>query len=202
MRSGQLPTAAVVVCLIAGIPSARPDEVRYYEQDGVTYRETRRIVTRPVCETQYRQSTQTVYRQEQTSELRETVRTWWSPVTQYCCEPYWEQTWNPFAGPCLVYRTVPRTCWEQRTEVVKVPVSSCRLVPETRTVQVPVTTQRMVTEEVITREAVGVGRPAAPTLSAVPTPARPVEIGGLARLDKDPPRQGISTAWRPATSTR
>jgi hypothetical protein len=201
MPSRQLLAAAVITCLV-GTPPAGGDEVRYYDQDGVTYRETRRTVLRPVCETQLRPSTQTVYREEQTSELRETQRTWWTPVTEYRCEAYWAGRWNPFVDPYLSYRLVPRTCWENRSEVVQVPVTCRRLVPETRTVQVPVTTRRMVTEEVITRVAVG-GGPSATTaiLSPTPTVSRPERVGGVARLDKDPPRQGVSTAWRRASAT-
>lgn len=202
MLSRQLLAAAVVICLV-GAPSAAADEVRYYEQDGTTYRETRRIVRRPICETQFRSSSRTIYREEQTSELRETLRTWWSPVTEYRCEAHWVGRWNPFADPYLAYRMVPRTHWEHRTEAVQVPVTCRRLVPETRSVQVPVTTRRMVTEEVITRVAVGGGRPATPPiLSPTPTLSRPEQIGGVARLDKDPPRQGVSTAWRRSITTR
>lgn len=202
MLSRQILAAAVVISLV-GAPSAAADEVRYYEQDGTTYRETRRIVRRPICETQFRSSSRTIYREEQTSELRETLRTWWSPVTEYRCEAHWVGRWNPFADPYLAYRMVPRTHWEHRTDVVQVPVTSRRLVPETRSVQVPVTTRRMVTEEVITRVAVGGGRPAdPPILSPTPTLSRPEQIGGVARLDKDPPRQGVSTAWRRSIPTR
>ena len=202
MSHPQLLAAAVITCLVC-TPSAGGDEVRYYEKDGVTYRETRQVVRRPVCETQLRPSTQTVYREEQTSELRETQRTWWSPVTEYRCDAYWVGRWNPLVEPCLAYRMVPRTRWEQRTEVVQVPVTCRRLVPETRTVQVPVSTRRMVDEEVITRVAVGGVRSAAPVvLSPTPTVSRPERVGGVARLDKDPPRQGVSTAWRESATTR
>jgi len=202
MSNRQLLAATVIACLL-GVPSAKGDEVRYYEKDGVTYRETRQVVRRPVCETQLRPATQTVYREEQTSELRQTQRTWWSPVTEYRCEAYWVGRWNPLVQPCLAYRMVPRTHWEQRTEAVQVPVTCRRLVPETRTVQVPVTTRRMVDEEVITRVAVGGIRSAAPAdLSPTPTEFRAERVGGVARLDKDPPRQGVGTAWRQSATTR
>lgn len=178
---------------------AQADDVRYYEENGVTYRETRQTVTRPVYETELRTSTQTVYRDEPSCEVRETVRTSWTPVTEYRCEAYWAGRWNPFVDPYLAYRMVPQARWEARTELVQTPVTSHRLVPETRTVQVPVATQRMVTEERITRVAVGRTSPA--VLSPTPTPSGQ-QIGGLAQLDKDPPRQGVSTAWRPSTTTR
>jgi hypothetical protein len=198
----QLLAATAVTCLL-WTPPAGGDDVRYYEKDGVTYRETRQVVRRPVCETQFRPSTQTVYREEWTTELRSTQRTWWSPVTDYRCEAYWVGRWNPLVEPYLAYRSVPRTHWEQRTEVVQVPITCRRLVPETRSVQVPVATRRMVEEEVITRVAVGGTRPGTPAvLSPTPTVSQSELVGGVARLDKDPPRQGVSTAWRQTVGTR
>ena len=196
MRNRQLLAATVVMSLL-GTAWAVADEVRFYEQDGVTYRETRRTVQRPVSETRMEQTTRTVYRQECTSELRKTSRTWWTPVTEYCCQPYLVGRWNPFVVPYYSYRYVPRTRWCQRTEQVDMPVTCCRCVPHTQTVQVPVTTRRMACGQVISRVAVsgrsfGVLEP----IPQSPTLAKREQIGGLARLDKDPPRHGVSTAWR------
>ncbi len=196
-------SAATVLALLLGPGLAAAEEVRYYEKDGVTYRETRRIVQRPVTETEIRQSTQTVYRQQRSSELREQVRTWWSPVTEYRSETYLIGRWNPFVQPFLANHLVPRTRWEQRTEVIQVPVTTCRLVPEVRTVEVPVTVRRWVPEEVVTRMAVRGQSPGtlAPLLPS-PTLTPREEIGGVARLDNDPPRRGVSTAWRASAVPR
>ena len=207
MFNSQLLAIAAAISFVgalsAAADSAVADEVRYYDEGGVTYRETRRVVRRPICESQLRPSTQTVYREQRSCELRDTLRTSWTPVTEYRCEAHWVGRWNPFAEPYLAYRMVPQTRWEHRSEVVQVPVTSRRLVPETRTVQVPVVTRRMVTEEVITRVALGGrGTSAAPLLSPTPTPSPLERIGGVARLDKDPPRQGASTAWRRSTTIR
>jgi len=194
--------ATTVFVSLAGAAWAVADEVRYYQQDGTTFRETRRVVQRPVSETHLQQSTRTVYRQERSTEIRKTTRTWWTPVTEYSCEWHWAGRWNPFVQPYLTTRMVPQTKWEQRVEETETPVACCRLVPESQTVQVPVTTRRMVSEEVISRVAVA-GR-AAGQLQPVPqtpTLARREQIGGVARLDdKDPPRHGVSTAWRAATT--
>jgi len=199
-------TAVLGFLVCPGPAEAIGDEVRYYEKDGVTYRETRRIVQRPVRETRMQSSTETVYRDETSCEFRETYRTRWIPVTEYRYEPHLVGRWNPFVTPYLTSRLVPRTHWEQQTETISVPVTCRRLVPETRTVQVPVAVVRTVPEEVITRTAVG---PAASaklaTLAAAPqTPklARSEAVGGVARLDNDPPRQGVSTAWRASTTLR
>ena len=195
--------AVTVFTFLVGPALTTADEVRYYEKNGTTYRETRRIVHRPVTETELRQSTETVYRQQRTSEFREQVRTWWSPVTEYQCETYLVGRWNPLVQPYFSSRFVPRTRWEQRTEVVEVPVTRCRLVPESRTVEVPVTVRRWVPEEVITRMAVSGQSPAILSpLSPTPTLTGGDQIGGVARLDNDPPRQGVNTAWRASATPR
>jgi hypothetical protein len=225
---------ALTIALLGCVAVLSADEVRYYDKDGVTYRETRRVVQRPVLETQTRESTQTVYREAYTTQIRESVRERWSPVTEYRLETYWVGRWNPFVDPYQAQRYVPYTRWEKATEVVKTPVTYRQLVPETRTVRVPVATQRLVEEEVITRVAVA-GRPSgdvpwtppstaspsgtalsssttpssstapSPLLTAgrlVPVPESPGPIGGMARLDSDPPRQGASTAWRASQTQR
>ena len=206
--------AATLVLSLNGWTSALGDEVRYYEKDGVTYRETRRVVQRPILETQTRESTRTVYREEYTTQMRESVRKRWTPVTEYRQEAYWVNRWNPFAQPYVAHRYVPRTRWEQSTETVKTPVTCRRLVPETQTVRVPVTTQRLVNEETITRVAVGGSptrnvpwtAPSSTTPSSmarlVPVPKESGPIGGTARLESDPPRQGTNTAWRPSETRR
>lgn len=202
MLSRQLLATAILASL-AGASPAGADEVRYYQKGGITYRETRRIVRRPITETRVQPSARTVYREQLRCEVRDTVRTWWSPVTEYRCEAHWVGRWNPFVQPYLAYRMVPSTRWESRTEVVQTPVTYRRLVPETRTVQVPVTTRRMVTEEVTTRVALGGAPSGAPSAaSSTVASARPEPIGGVAQLDNDPPRHGISTAWRRSTTTR
>lgn len=191
---------------------ARASDVRYYEQNGITYRETRQVVQRPVYQTEMRPTTQTVYRQEQVTEMRETTRTWWSPVTEQVCEAVWMGRWNPFVQPYIVYRPTTRTRWETRTETVQAPVTLSRWVPQTQTTEMAVTVQRMVPEEIVSRVAVGnSGIPTpAPTIVAsptrsgalapvpLPTPAT-TPLGGVARLDNDPPRRGTNTAWRPST---
>ena len=216
----QAARSVLILALLgaAVTPDAAANEVRYYEQNGVTYRETRQVVQRPVYQTEMRPTTQTVYRQEQSTETRETSRTWWSPVTEHGCEAVWMGRWNPFIQPYLVYRPTTRTRWESRTETVQAPVTVTRWVPQTQTTEKAVTVQRMVPEEIVSRVAIGssgVSTVTSPSLSSsgqygstgalapVPLPAltatsvRP--LGGVARLDSDPPRRGVTTAWRPST---
>ena len=220
---------ALTMALLGCVTTLYADEVRYYDQGGVTYRETRHVIQRPVLDTQIRETTQTFYRETYTTQIRESVRERWTPVTDYRLETYWVGRWNPFVQPYQAQRYVPYTRWEKATEVVKTPVACRQLVPETRTVRVPVTTQRLVDEEVITRVAVA-GRPSpevpwttpsttsppsmglassaaaspstagrlVPVPESPPATVTPGPIGGMARLESDPPRQG----WRACRAAR
>ena len=169
-------------------------DVRYYDQDGVTYRETRHVVQRPVSATEIQQREQVVYRQQVTTESHEQVRTVQTPVVEYQWVPRLHGRWNPFTQPYVVHEQVPVTHWETHTEIVTVPVTRSEWVPETRVVDVPIVTQRMANEEVISRVAVG------PSPSTGSTVAGGVSIGGVARLDNDPPRG--TTLLQPAGTLR
>jgi hypothetical protein len=155
------------------------DEVRYFEQNGVTYRETRRTVQECVPETRLQPCSRTVYREQVTNENRQVVRTYWTPVTEYRLETSWVNRWNPFAEPYQVVRYVPSTRWEQRTETVQVPVACRRFVPETQTVQSPVTTWRTASRETVDRVAVVGVSGSTPILANRPDPAlRPTPACG------------------------
>jgi hypothetical protein len=141
--------------------------------------------------------------------MRETTRTYWTPVTEYRWEAFWVGRWNLLAEPYLAYRYVPHTHWEQRVETVEVPVNVRRLVPETRTVRRPVAGFRTVEREAVSRVPVGanralsddaqIARSAAP--SSPPAVAQRTEIGGISQMDNDPPRYGTATAWRASSSS-
>jgi len=191
----------LIAVVMLAATSALADEVRYYQQDGVTYRETRRTIQRPVYQTEMRSTTRTVYQPERTTETRETTSTRWNPVTECRWEAFWMGRWNPFVQPYLAYRPVSRTRWEASTETRQQPVTVTRWVPKTETVQVPTTVCKTVPEEVISRVVVGT-TPTSPRpggLAPVPNSGRGIAVGGVARLENDPPRQGARTAWRPAT---
>lgn len=213
MLTRQLAALAVVTTLL-GSSIAAGDEVRYYEKDGVTYRETRQVVQRRIPEVTYAEQAQTVYRDQCVTETKDTVRTSWTPVTEYRMQQRLVGRWNPFIQPYFVYENVPTVRWEARSEVVPVQTASRQLVPETRIVRTPVTSWRTVEEEVISRVAVSTSPSTSSALAALPSrstnvveagplvpvripeSARGESIGGLSRLDSDPPRQGTSTAWR------
>src|SRR6476620_8349935 len=73
MIGRQAPVFLLLV-LSAGIAPTRAQEVVYYEENGVTYRETRQIVRCPVAETKIQESEQTVYRPQWKTESRDVVR--------------------------------------------------------------------------------------------------------------------------------
>jgi len=193
--------ALLAVCgpLVAAVPA---QQVRYIQQNGVAYRETRQTGYRTICTTEMRPSQRIVYREQCETQTREVTRTWWTPVIECRWEAQWVNRWNPFAQPYLVYRPVERVRWEQRTETVQVPVVVRKIVPEVQTVQVPVIVRRTVPEEVVTR--VVASPPGAARLAPVVAGSNSTggPIGGVARLDRDPPRQGVRTAWRPSGPTR
>jgi hypothetical protein len=192
------------------------DDVRYYEKEGVTYREIRQTIQRRVPEVTYEERPQTVLREQCVTEMKDTVRTYMTPVTEYQVQERLVGRWNPLVRPYFEYRNVPTVRWEYRSEVVKTPTARRELVPETRVTRTPVTSWRTVEEEVISRVAVGTTRSVNTAVAStpngspqsvlagplvpvqVPESARRDQIGGLSRLDSDPPRQGSGTAWRSA----
>lgn len=185
---------------------AHADEVRYFEEDGVTYQETRRVVRRPVVETYLEPRQQTVYRDKFDTTLKQTERKYMAPIVEYQWQPHWVNPINPFAQSYVAYRWVPVTRWVERTELVRIPETKHEVVPEQITVNVPVTRQRYAEDEYVSRVAIGV-KPqggsvaSAPRGSEVagpvssPSVARREVVGGVRRLDSDPPRSGD---WRPA----
>ena len=190
MKSAVLAViASSILSTIGQIQAA--DTVRFYEKDGVTYRETRSVTQRPLWETRTEARNETVYREQVKTDFRNVERTRLTPVTECRTEPYWVHRWNPFRQPYMAYRTVPRTTLQAQREIVSQPVVSRNWVPETRTVHVPVHRQRLVQEEVVSRVAVG-GH--SPTTAVASRPG-----SGGAQLDNDPPRS--ASGWRPAGSS-
>ena len=165
----------LAVVLVAGNASA--DETWYETKDGTTYRVTRKVQKRPVAETRMEQRTQTVYSTEFVTEMRETVRTAWVPVTDYVTQPRWHQWWNPFAEPYLAYETRPVTRWELRTQTVREPVTMQRQVPHEQIVQSPVRELGFVEQQLEERVVVTTppvrSLPAAPEVRYAERPAPP-----------------------------
>lgn len=169
---------------------------RFVEKDGIKYEEIVQKVQRPVSETTYQTHTEKFYQERYTTDIQESQRAYFTPVTEYRWESYTPFSINPFAPPRIAYRWVPRTRWEQRTETVRTPVTRRELVPAERTVSRPVTTLRMVEEEQVTRIAI-----APPPSQPAASMASRTSIGGVANLQSDPPRTG-TTSLAPIQSIR
>src|SRR3972149_6275588 len=163
-----VPIVTSIFCL----SYAAGDQLRYYQQNGITYCETRRTIQRPVYETTMQQTTRTVYKEQYYTETKDVTQVCWYPVTNYRAETYWVGRWNPFVEPYLATEWIPQTCWQQQTQVIKTPVTCRRLVPEVQKVEVPVTTRKLVSEEVVVSR-VAVSGPAPRTVAQpVTTPVR------------------------------
>ena len=100
--------------LLVAASRATAQDVRYYEDGGITYRETTQTVRRPIPHTEMQSRDVTYYREKYTTDLQDVTRTYQVPVTQYVYEPRVENRWNPFTQPTLTYRMVPRTHWETK----------------------------------------------------------------------------------------
>ncbi len=189
--------AAAVWASSAGIVA---QEIRYVRRDGVLYQEQVCRRWRPVVQTTYQTQEQIVYREEVTTQQQEVTTVVRTPAVEYVWEPYIHGRWNPFRRPALAYRWVPRTVWREEVRKVKMPVTVRKLVPEKRIQRVPVVTQHWVPEEVVVSRV---------RIDTVPGPCSHgpqsvmvagTPIGGIRRLDSDPPRR-TNIAWRPARSS-
>ena len=149
--------AAAVLCVASGLlPAVSAEEgVRYYEDGGLMYCETRIKLRHPVSEVKYKELKQTHYRNQYTTELHPVVRNTYVPVTTYGWQPEVMGKWNPFVQPHIAYRPVPRVSWSVQPQTVQVPVTRRSVVPETRTIQVPETNLRYVEREYVRRVPVG-----------------------------------------------
>lgn len=199
MRTSMIAILAMsCFCVLGGIP-ANAQKVRDYEENGITYRETRTKATRPVAETTYQDRQQTVYRQRYTTQLHDHLHTTMVPVTDYRWETRLHNWWNPFKTNTVGYHLVPHRRWEARTETIRTPVTTRQLIPEVQTVKVPVTTLRMVEQEHVTRVAISPQDRLSPNhqrfsagISQSDTNiARRIPIGGIS-LESDPPRRGTA----------
>ena len=177
----------LAVTSFAFASTAIAEDVRLENENGKTYRVTRQRVQVPVTETRIQEHTQTVYRDQYVTETRPSVRTTYTPVTEYQLEARWHGVLNPFAPAYIGYHYVPRTRWERRDQPVSHTVTRRQLVPETRTVQVPVRTHRMVEEERITRREVPAGGNRRASV------VRGNGYGGIAKVS-DPPGKTVWTA--------
>lgn len=172
--------------------SVEADEERLVtDSNGQTWREVHRTVRHPQTQTQCIDQQQTYYQEKCDVTMYDTYRTYQTPVTEYRWESYWVGRFNPFVQPYLAQRLVPRTHWETRTEVVKVPVTQRSLVPVVRTVKVPITTETPVDYDVVVHKQLVGPQPSA--LAANQGTGQSVAVGGVQQLDSNRPKNIVRT---------
>jgi hypothetical protein len=176
-------TLAMALSSAALASAGLADNVREYDENGLRYRETTRIVQRPVYET--KMMDQTVERPSYKVDQVPTTRTVYIPITEYKQQPVMRGRWNPFIEPYYEYRLVPVTRWETKQETVNIPVVRQQAAAEKQVVQVPVTTMRMANEEFVRREIIGRALGDAPAGGAAASTASRTAPGSISL--KDPP---------------
>jgi len=127
-----------VLLLFCASPKPAAAQDVYIEQNGVLFREQRYVERRPVTRWQWEERPEVIYREEFVTTFREDWRTIQVPVAVA----------NPNGGP-------PLQRWETRSQIVRSPVVTRQLIPETRTVRVPVRKLGFVGEERIARVPLG-----------------------------------------------
>ncbi|GAG11499.1 unnamed protein product, partial [marine sediment metagenome] len=98
---------AVATLLAVGTHAAVAQTVTYEQKDGINYRVTRNTVQRPVIQTEMQERQQTVYREQITTETRDTYRTYQTPVTEHQWVTKMHGRWNPFVQPYFTQHYVP-----------------------------------------------------------------------------------------------
>jgi hypothetical protein len=195
-----------VCCLAVAFvaTTGRGDDVRFYEENGQTIKESRTLARVPVRDVRYEDRQQTVYRQQETNGTQSVTQYYYYPVTQYRWEPRWHGWWRIFQGPHLAYHYVPTTQWQVGSHSVQLPGGQRQWVPETRTVKVAIPQLRFEEREQVTRTVVASDAAPAPAANGRAPAYRPLATppavwspygmyGGTARLDGDPPRYATGT---------
>ncbi len=150
-----IATAATGWCDPPTTPPEGPT-VRYFEHNGVTYREVREVHRRPVWGYEWESQTRTVYQPQRDVEQRTINRQVAVPRQRTVEQVRWHNRFNPLARPYPVRVKVPTVEYEWTTQQVTVPVESVRMVPVEQTVQVPVWREKLVDEPIVRHAAVPV----------------------------------------------
>lgn len=138
--------AAMLAGALAAVCQA--DTTTTEDVDGIRWEVTRRTMQVPV--TQMGSQTQTVMRQQVTTQNVQHQQLYSVPVTQYQLVSTLHGRWNPFITPYWTHHYEPVTTWQQQTATVQIPVNTVAWAPETRTVQAPTTTYKTV-EAIVSR---------------------------------------------------
>lgn len=210
MQQSTRPTLLALTLLLLPAGAAAQTTVREEPgPDGTVYRVTERTTQRQVPVTEMRETHQTTYRQQVTTQNLTHQQLYCVPVTQYQMVSRLKGRWNPLVTPYWTHEMKPVTTWQQQVATVQIPVTQTAWVPEVRTVQTPVTTYRTAEEVTTTRVALNnagngqmlASRGPSATLAARPSVGSARPLGGVA-MQNDPPSQGTGTGWRPPSESR
>ena len=188
-----LRTTIALMSVMLWTVAATADETRTVtDANGQTWNEVHRTISHPQTQTQCVDQPQTYYQEKCDVQTYDSYRTYQAPVTEYVWESYWVGRFNPFVQPYLAQRLVPRTRWETRTEVVKVPVVQRSLVPVTRMVRVPVTTETVVNQDIVIHKQL-VSQPTEAIVSTPPANQQALAVGGIKNHNPRPHTRSVAT---------
>lgn len=177
------------LAILAGGMTVAPAQVttRTYEENGVTWRETKQVqnTLQPVTEMQTRQST--VLQPQTVTQVQSYQQTYVTPVTEYRWVARRRGVFNPFVQPYWTHQLEPVTRWETKAATVQVPTTQTTWVPVQQTTQVPVVTYKSVPQETTHRVAIATPSTTSPIATPPNTAVASVPIGGQ-QLQSDPPR--------------
>ncbi len=167
--------------------------------------ESGRSSRRPYVSQHMETQTVTTYREQYGTSLQDQVRLTYEPRTTYAWQRRQRGWWNPFARPHSTYELTPHTRWVPLWEQTRMPISTRRLIPQTRVVQRPVTIlgfkdegdSRVTRAELAQDEQLAQAAPDETGWHAGRSKQTPV--GGIARLEDDPPRADTrldAEGWR------
>jgi hypothetical protein len=204
----RLSTMAAAALFAAAAPAMSHAQATIEDVGGIRYQVTRETVPQSVPVTEMREQTQTIYRQQVTTDTVQHQQVYSVPVTQYQVVSRLHGRWNPFIQPYWTHHYEPVTSYQTQVATVNVPVNRVAWAPETRTVQTPVTTYRTANAEIVRRTPIGAAPTAIaakplgssqPSATLAARPSEPTPIGGQS-MTSDPPRQ--ATGWQAPAATR
>ncbi len=185
-------------------PAPPQAQVRYFEQGGIRYQETRMVVPQAVRDVRYIDQQQTSYLQRTVTENKPITTTRMAPQVQYECVPRLHDWWRIFGQPYIAYHMEPKTVWVPQQQTIMQPVTRREVMPQTQTVKIAVPFLRFEEREKITTVALGPAstlqgssQPSLTPINSTPTPTGsamgaprtyvPVPAGHVAAAVRRPP---------------
>ncbi|MGH7136339.1 MAG: hypothetical protein ACREHD_11405 [Pirellulales bacterium] len=192
-RDCMMLRSSIALLSVVWVATAAADETRTVtDANGQQWNEVHRTISHPQTQTECVDQPQTYYQEQCQVQTYDTYRTYQVPVTEYHLESYWVGRYNPFVQPYLAQRLVPRTRWETRAELVKVPLVQRSLVPVTRMVRVPMTTEKVVNQDIVIHRQL-VSQPQA-IASTPPSNQTASGYGGIQNLNPRPTSPKVAPA--------